>query len=796
MREPGQPIRHLQLKPNDVVIGRDPNAYISIGLPNRTNPVGLPDISRAHARLVINAGGYSIVDTSRNGTYLKGRRLLPNQPVQLQDGDVIRIGDPYGNSVSLTYYESIQIATANTQVINYTTLANRQITQIGRDPASDIPLLSPAVSRHHAMIQATANGYEITDLGSTNGTYVNGVRISKALLRQGDAIYIGPFKMNFDLHRLQQISSVANVRLDAISLFKDVRVGNSTKLLLRDINLTVLPKEFVALVGGSGAGKTTLLCALNGAKSPTKGRVLVNGDDLYANFDVYRTNMGYVPQSDTIHSGLTVRKALKYTAQLRLPPDTPEGDVERHIANVLQIVDMEAQKEQQISKLSGGQRKRVNIASELIAEPNLLFLDEPTSGLDPGLDKKMMRTLNEIADGGRTVILVTHATSNIIGACDKVAFLSYGRLVYFGPPDEALRFFNTSDFATIYAKVEQPKDAEEAERRFRASSDYKQYVVDHIDSRLKAKPNQSQKHRKRFESNTWIRQLSILTRRYFDLIVNDRFSLLPLLGVMPLIGVLLLVIADPKSLVGDSNADIQQALNGSTHVYNVTAGSQTLIHIMVLTVIMLGIFAASYEIIKERPIYERERMMNLNIGSYLLSKILVLSSFGAIQCLAFLLVVSVKVQLPQNGVLINAPTEIYITLFLAELSGICLGLLISASVKSSDTVVYVMLVVLVFQIIFSGAMLNLPAIAEPISYLTQTRWGMEALGATVNMNSLNQLNQMLIPELNRIIQVPLTFHINYDSTGNHLIQTWCNLMIFAIIFAALTAIVLKKQDHH
>jgi len=796
VREPGAPAREVQLTKDELVIGRDQSAPIAVGLPNSMNPVGIPDISRAHARLIAIAGRYAVIDTSKNGTFLQGHRLTPNQPVQLHDGYVIRIGDQYGNSVSLTFRESARAAKADTEEITFTALGGRREVYIGRDPASDLHLPSPAVSRRHAVINLTSRGYEIADLGSTNGTYVNGSRISKTLLRQGDEILIGPFKITFNLDRLQRVSSVANTRLDAISIFKEVRARRGPKTLLNDVSLAIHPREFVALVGGSGAGKSTLLCALNGAKPPTKGHVLVNGDDLYANYGAYRTNMGYVPQSDVVHSRLTVRKALKYTAQLRLPPDTSEQEVDHRIDEVLKIVDLLPQKDQMISKLSGGQRKRVNIAAELIAEPNLLFLDEPTSGLDPGLDKKMMRTLNEIADEGRTVVLVTHATTNITDACDKIAFLSHGRLVFFGPPNEALRFFNSPDFATIYAKVEQPNDAQAAEKRFRASSSYQQHVVNHLASRIGPPPDRLRKPHKRQAPTVWLRQLSILTRRYFELMLNDRFSLLALLGVMPLIGILLLIIADPKSFVGGSQADIRSALTGSggTGVYNVTGGTQTLLHIMALTVIILGVFAAAYELIKERAIYERERMMNLNIGSYVLSKIVTLFSFGCIQCLAFLAVLSFKVQFPQNGVLFSAPMEIYITLLLGDLSGICLGLLVSAIVDSSDTVVYMMLVIIVFQIVFSGAMLKLPDAAQPISYLTQTRWTMEGLGSTVNMNALNQLNQMFVPQVKEIISTPLHFYINYDSTTDHLLQTWFSLILFAIVFATLAGIILKRRD--
>ena len=185
--------------------------------------------------------------------------------------------------------------------------------------------------------------------------------------------------------------------------------------------------------------------------------MLVNGDDLYRHFDLYRTMVGYVPQDDIIHRDLTVINALRYAAQLRLPPDTSAEEIEQRIDKVLEQVEMVGQKEQVVSSLSGGQRKRVSIAAELLAEPNLFFLDEPTSGLDPGLEKKMMHTLRRLADGGRTIVLVTHATANIV-QCDHVCFLSQGRMVYFGPPEEALDYFGVTsgDFADIYAQLDDP----------------------------------------------------------------------------------------------------------------------------------------------------------------------------------------------------------------------------------------------------------------------------------------------------------------------------------------------------
>ncbi|MCZ7674259.1 MAG: ABC transporter ATP-binding protein [Chloroflexi bacterium] len=245
-----------------------------------------------------------------------------------------------------------------------------------------------------------------------------------------------------------------NYRLDATNLTRIVSIGGLTqklsggstqRIILDDVTLSIHPREFVALVGGSGAGKSTLMKAMSGFTPANSGQVLVNGDDLYANFGAYRSILGYVPQDDIIHGQLTVYSALNYAAQLRLP-DAPPAEIETRIQRVIQEVELVGHEEKQVQSLSGGQRKRVSIAVELLAEPGLFFLDEPTSGLDPGLEKKMMYTMRQLADNGRTIILVTHATANI-DQCTQVAFMSEGgKLAYFGPPKDALVFFQATDF--------------------------------------------------------------------------------------------------------------------------------------------------------------------------------------------------------------------------------------------------------------------------------------------------------------------------------------------------------------
>nr|HID13684.1 ATP-binding cassette domain-containing protein [Anaerolineae bacterium] len=436
---------------------------------------------------------------------------------------------------------------------------------------------------------------------------------------------------------------------------------------------------------------------------------------------------------------------------------------------VLRQVGMTGQKNQVVSSPSGGQRKRVSIAVELLAEPPLFFLDEPTSGLDPGLEKKMMHTLRHLADGGRTVVLVTHATANIT-QCDHVCFLSQGRMVYFGPPQEALQFFGVTsgDFADIYAQLDDPdpgrarQKAAQWEQRFKQSPQYGRYVTD----RQRALPQVKRKAahvaaRQRPRVNP-VRQFFVLTRRYLDLVLRDKLLLTVLLAVMPIIGILLLLISKPNWLVGDTLAEIEHQLAADlaageqSATYAIVGKSQTLLFMLALAAVLLGLFAAAYEIVKERSIYLRERMVTVRLFPYLASKVTVLGTFALLQCLLLLFVLSWKVRLPKEGVFLPAPLEMYVTLIVGTLAATMMGLLISALVPNTDTVIYVVLLVLFFQIIFAGVIFDLPGVAKNFSALTLTRWAMEGLGTSVDVERLNGLTRT------RFQPDPITKEVSLD----------------------------------
>jgi ABC-type multidrug transport system ATPase subunit/pSer/pThr/pTyr-binding forkhead associated (FHA) protein len=841
IRVPGEPPSEVTLDQAAFTIGRYPDNDIALAHSY---------VSGNHGRLESRDGIWHYIDLgSTNGTFINGRRM---PSAVLRDGDILRIGDLQGNSVGLTFRAAGTVDAAapvpNVIGIGATELGMRSVLFIGRDPDADISLPAPIVSWQHARLDLTEQGHVLADLGSTNGTFVNGQRLAQpCLLQESDVVQIGPFTLVYEASGFQQYAATAGVRLDGIQLERELGRGRRKRCILQGVNLTIYPREFVAIVGTSGAGKSTLLMALNGFARATDGQVLVNGDDLYDQFDLYRTMVGYVPQDDIIHRSLTVARVLRYAARLRLPPDTSAEEIERRIDRVLDQVEMTAQKNQVVNSLSGGQRKRVSIAVELLAEPNLFFLDEATSGLDPGLEKKMMHTLRRIADGGRTVLIVTHATGNIV-QCDHVCFLSQGRMVYFGPPEEALDYFDVTsgDFADIYARLDDadPAVAREnavlAEQAYKQSDQHRRYVQDRQVMLPEVRRRGEKIKEKPRPRVSMARQFLILTRRYLDLVLKDRLLLTVLMAVMPIIGALVVLVSQAGWLTNKPWSEIKDSLladlardGTGIAMHNIVADAQILLFIMTLAAVLLGLFAAVYEIVKEWSIYQRERMVPVRILPYIASKVVVLGLFALIQCLMFMLVIGLRVDYPTEGVLFPAPVEMYITLVLATLAAILLGLLISAIVPNVNSVIYIVFLVLFFQLIFAGVLFDLPGVTDHFSNLTLSRWTMEALGSSADLEALRDdtgfgfqpgtiaqpvpvdvqapridpSSGQVITTTQTITQTVLIepepmvfqddgfeFDISYEPTVAHVIKDWLLLIGFGLVFGLAVAIVLRRKD--
>ena len=529
---------------------------INIGR-DMTNDISIRDggiVSNQHIQIIRQGSQYTLIhphpDKQRtlNGLLYQGRKIRGDESFRktLAPGDIFRIGDENGTLITLAFNDGTGTQEPVLAPVHPIRLGEAELT-IGRVPGNTLVLPHPQVSAHHAKLVREGGGYRIQDLNSTNHVYVNNTLITNHQLKLGDEIRIGPYKLVYETNQLTQYDESNFIRIDAKGLKK---TGNNNVTLLSDLSFTIPPRKFVALVGGSGAGKSTLMDALNGLRPAQQGTVLYNGQDYYHNLAAFSSQLGYVPQDDIVHRDLTVERALYYAAKLRLPSDFTDAQIQQRINEVLEDVEMTARRKLIVKKLSGGQRKRVSIALELLANPSLFFLDEPTSGLDPGLDRKMMSLLRRLADKGHTIVLVTHATNNI-NTCDYVCFLCQGgRLAFFGPPEEAKTYFNKTDFAEIYSSLEpteeNPNVPEEAAARFKVSPQYKQYVETPLRSApvVGGKANGTTKAQeiKRPKNGNPFKQFILLSQRNLELLFNDRGNLIILLLQAPLIALLLMLL--------------------------------------------------------------------------------------------------------------------------------------------------------------------------------------------------------------------------------------------------------------
>ncbi|TLN05406.1 FHA domain-containing protein, partial [bacterium] len=308
-------------------------------------------VSRSHARLEKTPAGYTlhISPEAANPVLLDGRPIAESHA--LASGDLLRIGslDP-GLMVSLAYSAEVTAAAGEMQPIRF---GEKSIIQIGRDPTNDVVLSSPTVSRFHAQIERVGHRYSLRDLRSANGTFVNDQRIEKEVwLDEDDTVRIGRHRFVMKHDQLDRFDETRGLKVEAFGLNRWVRKDLN---ILQNISLCFQPRELVVVVGQSGGGKSTLINAIIGYKPATQGQVLVNGTNVYRNFDAVRNDLGFVPQRDIIHTGLTVYQALDYSARLRMPRDTTKAERHKRIMEVLEDLDLLHRKDSPISKLSGGQ---------------------------------------------------------------------------------------------------------------------------------------------------------------------------------------------------------------------------------------------------------------------------------------------------------------------------------------------------------------------------------------------------------------------------------------------------------
>ncbi|HEV8592466.1 MAG TPA: FHA domain-containing protein [Pyrinomonadaceae bacterium] len=732
----------IQLGSHSIWLGRDPSCDVVIE-PNAAM------VSRNHAHIGFKSGEYVVADNnSFNGTFVNDRRL--SEPVKLQHGDEIRLGTggptfrfSSTSRSDLATAEPVAVAvppkakakadpktmvfklgnrnektaTADAELIRTVPFGAKNELTIGRAESNDIPLDGLQISNHHAKLIRSGNDFLITDLNSTNGVFVNGERISKRVVSKSDDMRIGSFSLRIDqAGNIGVFDPRSKMRVDAVNLSS--KAGKA--ILLDGISFSILPNEFVGVLGPSGAGKSTLIELMNGVRAPKSGNILVNNLDLNRNLNSLRQSIGYVPQEDIIHRELSVERTLTYVAKLRLSSDVSSRETRQIVDEVLDVTGLTERKKLPVNKLSGGERKRVSIAVELITKPSVIYLDEPTSGLDPSSEEKIMKLFREISESGRTVVMTTHAMENV-RLFDKIVVLMSGRLVYFGPPDDALKHFEAASFKELFDRLDSTvegsttgggKAAESLQQNFQRTTQYKKFVEEPLQA-IGNLPTGVRPKKIRLGLIGSIRQFLTLSRRYFEVFRKDRLNLFILLAQAPVIAILTFFAMGAKQ--------------PRDFVY----------FILSLVAIWFGTSGSAREIVRERPIYKRERMFNLGILPYVASKLFVLGIIVGIQCL--MLFIPLKFfdlvgLMPMPGEYAGIP-QLW-TMLLTAGVGIGLGLLVSAIVRTSELATTLVPLILIPQILLSG-IIGVPAGVNKVIGLTMpSAWSFDTMKRFSTLDTL------------------------------------------------------------
>ncbi|WP_433343037.1 FHA domain-containing protein [Streptomyces sp. CA-253872] len=599
---------------------------------------------------------------------------------------------------------------------------------IGRALENDLVVSDLQVSRHHAEFHATPEGrFEIRDLGSHNGTYVNGQPLPKSgstLLGPQDTVGVGHSTFRLVEGRLEEFVDSGEVSFTARHLTVEVDGG---KQILKDVSFGVPEKSLVAVIGPSGSGKSTLLKALTGYRPADQGTVLYDQRDLYKQFAELRQRIGLVPQDDILHKELTVRRALRYAAKLRFPADTSEQERQDRITEVLRELKLDIHQDKKVTSLSGGQRKRVSVALELLTKPSLIFLDEPTSGLDPGMDRDVMQLLRGLADDGRTVLVVTHSVAEL-SLCDKLLVMAPGGSVaYFGPPAEALNFFGYTSWADVFSAFEEYRDYDWA-GRWKGSQHYQLYAADADVAASQPVPvvGQSPAALRPKKPQGWFAQLWTLTVRYLAVLASDRFFI-ALMVVLPVVLGVVSVIIPAKFGLAPPTPPSR---------FNSAAGM--ILMILVVGICLAGAANSVRELIKERVIYERERATGLSRSAYLMSKVLVLGVVTALQGVIMTLIGTSSRALPEEGLVLPPAAEIGVAVIAMGLTSMVIGLVISALVRTSEMTMPLLVMFAIVQLVFTGTLFQIfdsPGL-EQLAWLMPSRWAVAAAGATTDLSHL------------------------------------------------------------
>lgn len=645
----GLPPQVITLSPGVTVAGRSHDSGLELAH---------VEVSRQHCRFAWDGETCTVEDLgSVTGTAVNGTRI--SAVTRLQPGDEVSMG-PVVLEFGMGEPPEVGKVDAHKSVMTASRMLVRGVPSdritvtgeltLGRDAKADVVLNDPGVSRRHATLRPLpGGGISVEDLHSTAGSFVNGHRFDEHELTVGDRLQVGPFCFQFDGQALVRVANSAGGMIEV----KNILMASGPQVILHNLTLTIAPSRFVGIIGPSGAGKSSLLHTVSGLRPPEGGMVLADGADVYSARTAH--SFGFVPQEDIVHPELTVSEALRFSARLRLPRGTPRVELQKLIVQTLDQLGLRQRSDHLISRLSGGQRKRVSVGVELLAKPSVLFLDEPSSGLDPATEFQLMELLRDLADTGCTIVCTTHIMENAY-LLDQLIVLVGGCLAFQGSPQETREYFRVSKLTGLYDRLAD-----------RPAAEWQTAFTEHSQGGQAPLPAQ---HPPAPASIRRASALIVLLHRQWAILRSDWRNFLILLGQPLIIASLVSWVSDERGLV---------------------------MFFGYLATLWFGCSNAAQEVVKEIAIYRRERLIGVTTNAYLTSKFLFLTAITSVQAMILYGALLIGERGPDGSIAWQIAA-----LLGTALAAVGIGLAISALARTVMQAVMIVPLILIPQIIFSG----------------------------------------------------------------------------------------------
>ena len=688
--------------------------------------------------------------------------------------------------------------------------------------------------RHEVVIQEQGNeegdslvlsyegGHWVMEEMNANTVMHNGVPVSdKVRIRINDVIQLGDTRFIFEgsglVYGYPIQSSGLSIQIDERAVHKAL-----TKVtLLKDINLEINPGDMVLILGGSGAGKSTFVNAVTGYEK-AKATIRSGDVDFYKDYGAVKHRIGFVPQENLLREEDTVYATVENAAEMRLPKDMSAEEKKKRIAAVLETFGLSGRERELVSKLSGGQKKRLSICTEFVASPDLFILDEPDSGLDGIMATELMENLRMIACQGKMVLVITHQPDRVADLFDKVIVLAkssetkVGQLAFYGGIQEAREFFGADTMENVVKCINATNEGGEG-RADEFISKYKEYDAARGERQeaifLEKGEDDSvfeRKHTKIHEAaNTRISDLKYKSRlEQIPIYLGKQFRLMfyeKNWKVLPMSAVIAFLVTYVLGNMMFRNMEFTKY--GSLAV--------------VCVCIWNGMFNSIQSICKERSIIKREHRAGLHISSYIIAHMIYQAFICLIQVAITIAIFRIfGMYFPNTGLLTGSFTiDLAISMFLMTYAADMLALMTSCIAHTTTMAMTIVPFLLVIQLVFAGSIFPLerPG-AKFLANFTISNWGICAVNIASDYNSQDSIaiytavdamrdstdetltkvhNVMQIPEVKKKIQAYTAQKLQepkFEYSKSNLLKCWGILLLFGAVYILIGTLILELID--